>query len=78
MRGLSWKVVHVLMWLLYKSLHLYYDTCCEGSCIHWTSGEHSTSTEPSLGDSETVVSAFLESINCVLLIISIQPAVINI
>ena len=57
---------------------LYYDTCCEGSCIHWTSGEHSTSTEPSLGDSETVVYTFLQSIKCILLMISIQPALINI
>ena len=68
------------MWCLFgycKSLHLYYHTCGEGSCIHWASREHSTSTEPSLGDSETVANVSLESINCVLLTISIQPALIN-
>ena len=37
-------------------------TCCKGPCIHWASREHSTSTEPSLVDSETVVYTFLQSI----------------
>ena len=53
-------------------------TCCEGSCIHWASREHPSSTEPTLGDSETVANVFLQSIKYVLLTISIQPALINI
>ena len=39
-------LITVLIWIF---------TCCEGSCIHQASREHSTSTEPSLGDSKTVV-----------------------
>ena len=66
---LNTTLITVLVWTF---------TCCEGSCIHWTCREHSTSTEPSLGDSETVVYTFLESIKCVLLMISIQPSLINI
>ena len=46
--------------------------------MHWSSREYSTSTEPRLVDSETVVHVFLESINCVLLMTCVQPALINI
>ena len=66
---LNTTLITVLVWTF---------TCCEGSCIHWTCREHSTSTEPSLVDSETVVSAFLQSIKCVLLIICIQSALVNV
>ena len=46
--------------------------------MHWASRQHSTSTEPRLGDSETVVYFFLQLIKYVILMISIQPALITI
>ena len=74
--------IHLLKSLLLAKnyTHVLIFTCFEfeGACIHWASREHSTSTEPTLGDSETVVYAFLQSIKCVLLMISIQLALINI
>ena len=69
--------IHSSLFKLLTNITVFF-TCCEGSCIHWVSREHSTSTEPSLGDSETVVYAFLQSIKYVLLMMSIQHALINI
>jgi len=74
-------VIFILQFICYAcarySILIWRFTCCEGSCIHWTSGEHSTSTEPSLVDSETVVYTFLQTIKCVPLMISIQPLLLN-
>ena len=53
-------------------------TCCESPCIPWASSEYSTSTEPRLVDSETVVYAFLQSVKSVLLVICVQTALMNI
>ena len=61
-----------------KSVHSSSYTCCEGCYIHWTSREHSAFTKPSLVDSKSIVYAFLESIEGILLLVRTESALVKI
>ena len=77
LRGLSIQVMLTkIIYIAHLSSYIY--TCCKCPCIHWASREYSTSTKSSLIDSETVVYVFMQSINCVLLVICVYPALMNI
>ena len=59
-----------------KSVHSSSYTCCEGCYIHWAS--RASFTKTSLVDSESIVYAFLESIEGILLLICTESAHIKI
>ena len=59
-----------------KSVHSSSYTCCAGCYIHRTS--RASFTKPSLVDSESIVYAFLESIEGILLLICTESALIKI